>query len=253
MDVSLEFVSASSVDAPTRVDLFNVAYGDYFVPFHIDEPALAYMVDAWDFDLDRSFVAFSGEQPTGFANLALRDGVGWIGGVGVIPEARRGGLARTLMEMVIEQAPGDVLLEVIEQNEPARELYLALGFMDTRLLDVWSWAGDTPPSRARLTKPRLIENDAPWQRARPKLDDLAALECDNGLVLFRPGEVVSVVQFEADDVATAVQLLAGAKAHATTLSFVNAPGGGTASQALHDLGAELRLRQFEMRLSRPTA
>ena len=249
--MSTELVPASEIPGAVRAELFTAAYAGYFTPVHVDEAALAWMVGTWDIDLARSRVALLDGDPVGFANFGLRDGVGWIGGVGVVPERRRSGLGRQLMEAVIAEAPGDVWLEVIEQNEPAIRLYQQLGFTTMRMLDVWSWADDPPAASAREAEPRLLQDDVPWQSARPGLADLDLLEVEGGALLFRPGERVSVVQLAARDEGAAAELLAAARARGSSLHYVNAPSDSVGSRALRKLGATLDLRQLEMKLSRP--
>jgi ribosomal protein S18 acetylase RimI-like enzyme len=251
--VRVELVPATALDVVARARLFNAGYEDYFTPVHVDEAALAWMVEAWDVDLERSRIALRDGEPVGFANLALRGGLGWIGGVGVVKAARRSGVGRVLMEAVLAQAPGDVLLEVIDRNEPAIRLYEDLGFERTRVLEVWSLTAEPPPSSAREREPRLLEADAPWQRTRPSLDGLAALEVDGGAILFRPGEQVNVVQLAARDDHAARELLAAARARGASLNYVNVPVGHPASAALRTLGGSLDLRQYEMRLSSRTS
>jgi hypothetical protein len=55
-----------------------------------------------------------------------------------------------------------------------------------------------------------------------------------------------VFQLEARDVDAAAALLS----RGTALNYVNVPEGDVASAALKRLGGELRLKQFEMVLSR---
>jgi GNAT superfamily N-acetyltransferase len=236
-----------------RAAVFTAAYADYFTPVHVDEETLRRMDELWDIDVGRSRVAVLDGEPAGFANLGLRGDVGWIGGVGVAPEHRRSGIGRRLMEAVLAGAPGDVWLEVIEQNEPALRLYQQLGFATTRMLDVWSWHGDPPAATARDVAPRPVQDDAPWQSARPNLEELEALEVDGGTVLFRPGERVSVVQLAAREVSAARELLSAARARGSSLHYVNAPAESAGSDALRDLGATLDLRQLEMCLRRTNA
>jgi len=224
--------------------VFNEAYSDYFVPFHIDEPTLAVIVDTWDVDLYRSRIAFQAGEPAGFANLAVRGTESWIGGVGVVPSARRRGIARLLMEAVVDEAPGDVWLEVIEENVAASSLYEDLGFVDTRLLEVWVLP-EVPevPARSVEAAP-LGQRDLPWQRQDPSLPpDYERLEVDGGAILLKGG---NVLQLEARDLDAATALLSRGK----QLSYVNVPEGDVASAALAMLGGELRFRQREMRLSR---
>jgi ribosomal-protein-alanine N-acetyltransferase len=93
------------------------------VPFAVDGAALRGMVDAFDIALDRSRVAVAEDgELVGLANLAVRGARGWIGGLGVVAKARRHGIGRRLMESVLDGAPPEVGLEVIEENEPAIRL-----------------------------------------------------------------------------------------------------------------------------------
>ncbi len=71
--------------------IFAASYQDYFVPFAMDEPTLAYMVDAFDLDLPHSLVAVEGGVAVGLGNSPER---AWIGGVGVVPERRGGASSR---------------------------------------------------------------------------------------------------------------------------------------------------------------
>jgi ribosomal protein S18 acetylase RimI-like enzyme len=236
----MNVVRASELARSELAKLFTRGYEGYFVPINVDEAAIAYIVDAWDIDLDRSR-AIPGR---GVCFLGVRGERGWIGGLGVVPEARREGVGRVLMEDVLTVAPAEVTLEVIEQNEPAIRLYEQLGFERTRLLEVWS-VGETPFVEARAVDPAPLGQDGvPWQRADESLPaEYERLELDGGAVLLR-GE--QVLQLEAKDEATAVALLS----RGTPLRYVNVPEGDVASAALRRLGGTIDLRQFEMTLRR---
>jgi len=206
---------------------------------HFDEPTLRYMVEAWDIDLSRSRVA----PDAGLANLAIRGDRGWIGGIAVVPEQRRGGVGRALMEAVLELAPSTVLLEVIEANEPAIKLYESLGFEKTRVLEVWRVEADEVPAE-RAARSTLGQTDLPWQREDASLPaDYERVEVDGGAMIFRGG---TVFQLEARDEDAAAALLS----RGTVLNYVNVPEGDVAIGALERLGGELRLKQFEMVLDR---
>ena len=53
----IELRSASSLSRGERVDLFNAAYADYFIPFRLDDAALDAMTTNFDLDVDASRVA----------------------------------------------------------------------------------------------------------------------------------------------------------------------------------------------------
>lgn len=77
-------------------------------------------------------LALAGEQPVGFvlARVAAEDAE--ILAIGVLPEARRGGLGRHLVEAAVEGSARlgatALFLEVAEDNDAARALYKTCGF-----------------------------------------------------------------------------------------------------------------------------
>src|SRR5439155_15133826 len=114
---------ASSLSLPAFTALFNAGYEGYVIPFRVDEATVRWMLDSFDIDADASRVAYRSDDPVGFANLARRGDQAWVGGVGVVPSARRQGLGEQLMRAVHEEARSrgvaTIRLEVIEQNEAA--------------------------------------------------------------------------------------------------------------------------------------
>jgi ribosomal protein S18 acetylase RimI-like enzyme len=235
----MKLVPSDRYSLAELAELFTRGYEGYFVPMHFDEPTLRYMVEAWDIDLSRSRVA----PDAGLANLAIRGDRGWIGGIAVVPEQRRGGVGRALMEAVLELAPSTVLLEVIEANEPAVKLYESLGFEKTRVLEVWRVEADEVPAE-RAARSTLGQTDLPWQREDASLPaDYERVEVDGGAMIFRGG---TVFQLEARDEDAAAALLS----RGTVLDYMNVPEGDVAIGALERLGGELRLKQFEMVLDR---
>ena len=77
------------------------------------------------------------KQPVGIANV-MRMGLGnsdsWsIVNVGVLPAYRRRGIARKLVEatiqIAVERGAKRVILDVIDGNDPAYQLYVSLGFV----------------------------------------------------------------------------------------------------------------------------
>jgi GNAT superfamily N-acetyltransferase len=236
----MNFDPASTLSYAELAGLFTAAYAGYYVPMHLDEQTMRFIVDAWDIDLDRSLVA-PGE---GIVNLGVRGDRGWIGGLGVVPSARRTGLGRALMEAVLEAAPPTVTLEVLEQNEPAIALYEQLGFERVRMLEIWS-AAETPHVEARSAEPRpLGQQNLPWQRDDPSLPpEYERIEVDGGAMLYKG---TNVLQLDARDEEAAVALLS----RGTEMSFVNVPEGDVANDAFARLGGQRTLRQLELTLVR---
>jgi ribosomal protein S18 acetylase RimI-like enzyme len=246
----MTIVPADTFELVELAAVFSAGYEGYYVPVHVEEATLAFMVDAWDIDLSRSFVALRGDDRLGVGMLGVRGDRGWIGGLGVVAGERRSGVGRTLMQAVLASAPADVTLEVIEQNEPAIRLYESLGFERTRILEVWSLTDEPPAATATSVEPRpLGQEGVPWQRADASLPaEYERIEVDGAAAVIRvTGSRVSVLQLEARDETAAEELLAAARRLGESLHYVNVPEGDPASGALEALGGSLDLRQFEMR------
>ena len=79
------------------------------------------------------FLAWRRDSPLGF--ILARDLAGEVEilSIGVLPQWRRRGVGRALMDAVVAKAErdglGSIVLEVATENEPARRLYAAYGFV----------------------------------------------------------------------------------------------------------------------------
>jgi ribosomal protein S18 acetylase RimI-like enzyme len=277
--VTPEIRPASSLPHERLAGLFTEGFSGYYVPIRADEAALTAMVESWDLDLDASPVAFVDGEPVGFAFLGVRGSAGWIGGMGVGPEARRRGVGRAVMHAVLDEARRrgleEVWLEVLVQNEPARRLYEQLGFETVRELEIWTVdaSGDAPEStsgahevatdEARETIARLRPGPEPWQRADEtvaRVQDVRALAVEGGAALYRvAGGRASILQLAVDPAhpgQPARQLLAAILADADAAAWLNAPAGDPALAGFRELGGRVTERQLEMRttaLDAPTA
>lgn len=120
--------------------LWNAVYDGYWFDVHVDEASLARRLQLGDIALDRSLSLTDGRRPIGFSLLGVRGAEGWIGGFGVVADARRRGHALTLLEAHVSLYGAlrlaRVRLEVLQQNDAAHALYRRHGFTDTRPLAV---------------------------------------------------------------------------------------------------------------------
>jgi GNAT superfamily N-acetyltransferase len=260
--VNAELRPASSLSLAELTALFNAGYEGYVVPMRLhDETALQWMVESFDIDLDASRVAFRDGEPVGFANLAIRGDEAWVGGVGVVPAARRQGIAETLMRALHDEARARgiarVWLEVIEQNEAAYRLYEKLDYELARWVEVWRLpqveaqvtARDVPVERAQERIHELRTEREPWQRADATVAhfaDARGLETDDGTAIFRVGQAVQVVQIAGE----AGELLQNIRSHGDVI-LINLPAGDPVGDALSKLGGSVSVRQREMVLELP--
>jgi ribosomal protein S18 acetylase RimI-like enzyme len=256
--LTIELRPSSSLSLAELTGLFNAGYEGYVIPMRLhDETALKWMVDSFDIDLDASRVAAREGELVGFANLALRDGEAWVGGVGVVTAARRSGVGETLMRAVHEEArsrgAARVVLEVIEQNEAAYRLYGKLGYEFVRWLEVWklpaeSGAGsakDVPVEHAQARIDALRTARDPWQRSNATVANLAdaqAVETDGGAAIFRVGRgSVQILQIAGHT----KELLQAVRSHGDVI-LLNLPVDDPAADALRTLGATPVVRQREL-------
>ena len=254
--MTLVLRSARSLTLGERAELLTAAYAGYAVPMHVDEAALTWMEEKFDFDLDACRVAFRDGEPVGLANLAVRNRDAWIGGLGVVPSARRDGVGETLMRAVQEDARGRgverVWLEVIVGNAAAVALYEKLGYERVRDLEVWTLpAADDDAAGAREVSAdeakRLIGSTRePWQRADATLahyDDLRGLVTDTGAMLFCVRSTAQLQQYAGDP-----EPLLRALRSFKDVYVLNLPADDPAAALLRELGGSVAVRQHEMAL-----
>ena len=268
----LTLTNAAGLSIGELAELFNRVYEGYAVPMHVDAGAMAFMEETFDLSGAHSRVAWRDGRSIGVAMLGLRNDRGWVGGMGVAPEARRAGVGELLMRALIESARGAGVkrlgLEVLEPNDSARLLYEKLGFRTWRRLEVWLWeglpaagAGTAVACAPREARARIIaarRAPEPWQRADESLDRLdvstpalRALSTPGGDAVYRVTDGrASVLQLHATSETSAGVLLDTIRTRdrVQSLRFLNVPDGDLAAAALRARGAVCSVAQFEMAL-----
>lgn len=184
-----ELKPADKVDFGDYVNAFNHAYHGYYIPIILNRASLKAIIRRDSIDLKASVAAMDGERIIGIGMLAIREGIGWIGGIGVIPAYRRQGVARQMMQYLIHSASQRHLshlhLEVFGQNSGAIQLYSSLGFQNERRLlilqrppiPIQSILGYKTTQRDALYALSFYDQfhdvPNPWQRSHQALLDLA--------------------------------------------------------------------------------
>jgi ribosomal protein S18 acetylase RimI-like enzyme len=180
--MTLELRPALGRSAAELAAIFARAFEGYFVPIPDDPEAFERRVLGEAIDLGASRLALVDGEVAGVILVARRGDVSRIAGLGVNPPWRRHGIGRALSEAAVDgaRARGDrrLLMEVIEGNAAATELYRGLGFRVRRRLV--GYAGQTTsPGEDTLTEvgahevARAVaehgEPDLPWQLAADSL------------------------------------------------------------------------------------
>lgn len=120
------------------VDILNRGFEDYFVPITFHVAAFLNMVRKDGIDLTASRVVVEDDQPIGIALIARRGWACRLAAMGIAKEYRGTGAGSWCMAQIIQEArqrgEREMLLEVIEQNEPAVHIYKKCGFQTVRRL-----------------------------------------------------------------------------------------------------------------------
>jgi ribosomal protein S18 acetylase RimI-like enzyme len=133
-----DFTDVASFGVAQTAKLLTGAFADYFVKIAFTEPGLRQMERTDSVDFEKSRIVLLEGVPVGAALIARRATQSRLAGMAVLPEARRRGVARALVQRLLAdaQARGDrrMVLEVIEQNAAAVRLYESAGFRRKRRL-----------------------------------------------------------------------------------------------------------------------
>lgn len=155
--MNIGFTTVADFGLPPTAELLARAFADYFLKIPFTAEALRHTAQMDQVDFAQSPVVLLEGLPVGAALLARRGPMSRVAGMALVPEARRQGAGRALMERLLAEARarGDrwMVLEVIEQNTAAVRLYEAMGFTTMRRLV--GFAGPAPVGFAPA--PGLVE------------------------------------------------------------------------------------------------
>ena len=134
--MTIEFIPADHFTVQELTQLYNQTRVGYLVPMPMNPDRLNEYVHDFDVDLHQSCVAREANgQVLGLSMLGFRRQTAWITRLGVLPSTRRTGAGSALMDHMLENAEKigaqETYLEVIKNNEPAYQLFLKKGFIET--------------------------------------------------------------------------------------------------------------------------
>ncbi len=136
--MDFDAIPASDYPLPDLINFLNRGFEDYFVPIQFNMAAFLNMLRKDGIDLTVSRVLSVDDQPSGIALIARRGWTSRLAAMGIAKETRGKGAGSWFMDELINEAHqrGDheMVLEVIEQNEPAVKLYQKSGFQSVRRL-----------------------------------------------------------------------------------------------------------------------
>lgn len=138
----MEFKTLTGVTQKEILDVFNLSFSDYFVPFKLTLEQLATKMVADNVDLNLSVGVFDHKKLIAFILHGFSDIDGqkilYNGGTGVIPTHRGQALTQRMYEFILpmikEKQIEMLMLEVISQNIQAIKSYQRVGYTRVRSL-----------------------------------------------------------------------------------------------------------------------
>jgi len=189
----LEFPSILDFGLKASAEVLARGFEDYFVKIPFNVAMLLSLARGDSVDLSVSRIVVRDGSPLGAALVARRGWTNRLAAMAIVPEARRSGLGRGVVLQLLAEAKGRgdraMVLEVIEQNTAAVELYRACGFQTLRRLIGFAGSpgGSPAPSDDRLRTDLLEVDlrevaaalvrfgvpDLPWQLSGESIAQLA--------------------------------------------------------------------------------
>ena len=170
--------SLTAADFDAVFEAFNAAFSDYVVPLTLTREQLAEMLRRRGWVPEASVAAFEDERMVAFTLNCIDGHRGYDDGTGVVPSHRRLGLARKLMLESIDllRARGctEYVLEVIDSNTKAADLYRSLGFRETRGLQCWSFDGAGEEIGSGTMHAEWCDIEPSWQNSTSSIRRAAA-------------------------------------------------------------------------------
>jgi GNAT superfamily N-acetyltransferase len=175
--MDLDTIPASNYPLPDLAKFLNRGFEEYFVPIQFSTTTFLDMLRKDGIDLTTSRILIAEDQPCGIALIARRGWSSRLAAMGISKESRGKGAGFWFMDGLINEARGrgdrEMVLEVIEQNEPALQLYRKSGFETVRRLTGFIRKSAKESVRSNLHEMDLREmgrlvsqyglSDLPWQ------------------------------------------------------------------------------------------
>lgn len=137
-DQAVSYRPAIEYPLENLAELLNRGFEGYFVSVNFSRTAILSVLTRDSVDLALSKVAETASKPVAVALIARRGWSARLAAMGVVPEARSRGYGKGLLNHLIDSLSSQGLrefnLEVIEQNDPAIDLYEKAGFERGRRL-----------------------------------------------------------------------------------------------------------------------
>ena len=172
---------ASTYSVSDLVSILNQGFEAYFIPIQFTNPIFLNMLHKDGIDLSASRILLADDHPCGIALIAPRGArrISRLAAMGIAKETRGKQAGSWFMKKLIDEAceRGDreMVLEVIEQNEPAVRLYRKYDFESVRRLIGYTCKGKDADENEKgdlqeidlREMSRLISQyglaDLPWQ------------------------------------------------------------------------------------------
>ena len=136
--MNFDLEPASDYPNPDLVNHLNQGFENYFVPIQFNVPQFLTMLRKDGIDLNSSCILVADGIPSGIALIARRGWTSRLAAMGISSDLRGKGAGTWFMDKLIQEArerrEREMVLEVIEQNEPAVALYKKSGFEIVRRL-----------------------------------------------------------------------------------------------------------------------
>lgn len=144
--LGMQFKSLQHTTLAEITETFNDAFSAYEIPMQHTEESLRRKLEIEDIDLQLSVGAFDGDQLGGFIFFGIDRNLNgrvtaWDGGTGVRAAYRGRQITQKLfgfaLPLLRKQGVQCILLEVLENNSTARNIYSGLGFSLLRRLNAY--------------------------------------------------------------------------------------------------------------------
>lgn len=202
----LTFKNLEGVTDPQLYRTFDESFRDYPVNLGFDEAALRLCLDRRSCEKIHSYGAFEGELLVGFVSNAVRELNGVLTAydalTGVSVHHRRLGAGKGMMEASAEHfrrmGIKSYLLEVIDTNEKAYNLYKRVGFTFSRKLDSYALSPKADlPIKHEIRA--VIPDDALWAKLRTFWDHTPTWQNDIDSVRAVQDTMLVAVAYKNDE------------------------------------------------------